>query len=204
MALAFWGDSMTNQMLLDTPTALAVFTGSGQVVFNGGFGGQNTAYVLGQFEARPWRRNWVNLFWGGQNLNGTAAAEAASIHAMIDELGHDDFLVISGVNDGHSAEWQGPSGERYLKLMAYNAELAAAYPDNFLDLHGILVADGIANEDENSVLYDAPPTYYAPTDIHFDTDGYVRAATEILAKVEAMGLTTQGALNRQIARSGGR
>jgi hypothetical protein len=194
---------MTTQMCSDAAAA-AIFTSVGQVIYNGGENGGGTPVVKTNFLARPQRQNWVQVIWGGQHCGGGNPDQIQPVIDIVNAIGHGDFLVIGGVNDGHTAAWQGPSGARYIELMAFHAALQAEYPDNFLDLHGILVADGIANEDENSVLYDAPPAYFAPTDIHFNSDGYVRAAEEILAKVEAMGLTTQGALNRQIARSGGR
>lgn len=202
MALVFWGDSMTN-LMLSNANALAVFTNVGQVVFNGGVDAAPAQTLIDTFRAKPERKNWAHVFYHVHHGGGQPDQEPY-VQDMIEEVGHGDFMVVSGVNDGYAANYQGPSGERYLAMKAYNATMSARYPDKYLDLHGTLVADGLAIEDEQSILYDAPPSTYAPTDIHFNETGWVRQAQVMLAKLQSMGLLAREALDRQIARSGGR
>lgn len=203
MATVFWGDSMINGMYLDA-TAMAPYTGVDHVVYNGAVGGQDAAYLLAQFDAQPWRRHWAQVFWFGQHINGTAAAEVANVVAMVDQLDHDKFVVVSGSTDPHSATYQGPSGAQYLKVIEFNETLETLYPTKFLDLLGIMVADGVANADSQSVDYGGPPSYWCPTDIHFNSAGYVKAALEISTLQISLGHLSDAELVRQIAVTGGR
>ena len=202
-AVCFWGDSMAAGMCSNS-TCMADYISASENIYNGGFGGQDTAYIKSQFLLLSERRQWAQVFWGGQHVNGTAQAEADNVLAMIAALPHRDFIIVSGINDGHLAAQQGPGGSQYLKVMDYNAILQAAYPDNYLDLHGIMVADGIANADSQSVNYDAPPSYWQPTDVHFNTAGGTKAAQEMRSKLMALNFMGASALRTQIARCGNR
>lgn len=203
MAIALFGDSMVSGMCLNS-TAMLPYTNSAILFINPTTNtGGNADFIRTYFDAQPMRRNWAHVFWIGQHISGTAQYEADATTAMIDLLPHSQFVVVSAFSDPHVAAGQGPAGADYVKITAYNNIMRARYPTKFVDLKATMVADGVLNADSQSTLYDGAPSYWCPTDIHFNSDGSVKAALEIFNFEDALGHLNTAELRRQIAASGG-
>lgn len=200
-AHAFWGDSMTTNMLANVGTPAT--QGYVENIYNGGVGGENSSEILARWQADSTRRNWNQVIWAGQNWT-TAVQLKADIASIVAALNHSRYLIVSVINDGTTATDQGPSGARYLEKVAANADLAALYGDRFFDLRAALVAYGVGIADAQSVNYDAPPSTYQPTDIHFNADGYNDAGSRIRTKLSDLGWLSDGTARQQIGMAGGR
>lgn len=196
---AFWGDSLTNGSV----GTAATMTAAGYVenYWNGGVGGEASAAIKNRFLADRTRIHWTQVIWVGQNWDSQATT-LASIAAMIAPLSHTRYLVVSTINNGNTATEQGPAGARYLEILALNAALEALYGSRFYDLREALVADGVAEADAQSVDYDAPPSYWQPTDVHLNDDGYTEAQTLIRAKLNALGFLSEASLREAISLCG--
>ncbi|RVT93701.1 Calx-beta domain-containing protein [Sphingomonas crocodyli] len=98
------------------------------------------------------------------------------------------FLVFSILNDPTADERLGATG--YNELAALNAELAALYPNNFLDWRSALVALGGPGQpyaDATRFGFDQLPTAFQPTDVHMTDAGYAAAAQIVLSALLAKG-----------------
>lgn len=204
MALAMWGDSLTTQMLSDATGKLPIVN-SGQNYFDGGYSGQDTPVIESNRSAVLWPWKYIQVFWTGTNsyLTADIPTSIAALQRMVATVPHGLFLVMSGLNDGNAASGQGPAGSRYVYVTAYNARLAALYPNNYLDIRKALVDYGISISDANSLAYDSPPSTYQPTDVHLNTAGRTFCANAIVTKLRAMGYLSADAMRTQVAAAGG-
>lgn len=204
MAVIMYGDSMISSLAI-RPDAMAPFTNIDQVWVcpSAGTAG-NASYIKSNFfDLQTARYHWSQVIWSGHHISVGAQAEADKVSEMIDALDHDKFVVISAFTNSYITDGQGPNGALYLQAADFNAILLGRYPQNYFDLKSILVADGVANEDAQSVLYDGTPSYWAPTDVHFNDAGCAKAALELFAFQESLGHFTAAEMRRQILASGG-
>jgi hypothetical protein len=202
MAFVIWGDSLTTQMLTDA-TAIVPFQAVAQNFFVGYSTASDTPVIKAFKATIPQLDPWVHMFWGGQHIDVDVATTLQAEVDMVNTVTHGKFIVISGINDGNAAAGRGPSGATYLKLVDFNAQLRVLYPSNYLDLREQLVAYGVSIADANSVSYDAPPSTYQPTDVHFNTTGRTFCANAIVTKMRSMGYLDRSFLKYQAALCGG-
>lgn len=207
-ATAFWGDSLTVGFLGGSTN----FSTNGlHNAFDGGLSGDTAAQIKTRFiTTYPSHRTfdwWNHVIWAGQNH--TTEADLVNnvddiVSYITSTIGHDRFLVVSVINAGMTATDQGPAGARYLEKIGANATMAAAYGNQFLDLHGQLVDYGVSIEDAQSVDYDAPPSTYQPTDIHLTgTGGYQFVGDRIYEKLDSLGFLRRSVLDSQISHASG-
>ena len=86
----------------------------------------------------PLNKGFV-IIWAGKNNALTpdqVVADVAAIVASLPSPKH--FVVLSVTNSDMTAQWN--NGSLFKRYMAINSALAAAYPDNYLDIRSILVA----------------------------------------------------------------
>lgn len=135
--MAIWGDSLAVSLGLELGNVF-----SDRQVFNAGIAGETSAQISARHAADNRHRDWINIFWYGHNdvLNEPATAAekikrelAASIARLTP--GNNRFVVLSVVNNAET-----PRGsERYNIIMQLNRELAALYPNNFVDIRSHMV-----------------------------------------------------------------
>lgn len=180
--IALWGDSMTG---LYFPSMQQTF--SDRQIYDGGVSGETSMQIAARQTADTEHKAWISVFWYGHN-NWTKDPVKADIAASVAALapGNGAFIVMSMVN------WAG-TGERgtqeYANIMRVNSELAAAYPDNYLDIHRYLV--GLYNpnswQDAQDFQNDLPPSSLRFDEIHLNPAGCDAVAEKIKAFITAKG-----------------
>ena len=145
-----WGDSLTvgNQDGTGVTYPKVLQSLYGQVVLNEGAGGNTSTQVLTRFQAVPGFWGDISLIWSGRNNVNSPSTVASDIATMISDIpSGTPFLVLSVTNGEYLGE--GAGGATYSQIIGLNAALAASYPNNYLDIRGLLVSQyNRANPDD--------------------------------------------------------
>jgi hypothetical protein len=183
-----WGDSMTPAFALN----LQVLEPD-RVVIEQGFLGQTSTVIEANQLADTAHRNWINVFWYGHNDFRVDPASApqtikAKLAASIAHLapGNTRFVVLSVVNNAYLA----PEGtDLYWSILKLNSELAALYPDNYIDIRAWLVAhpDPGNPQDVIDAAQDVPPTSLRYDEIHLRNPGSVLVAQRVRQFIDSKG-----------------
>ncbi len=177
-----WGDSLTPPVAAN----LQLFY-SDRVLFNGGVAGETSS----QIEARELadsgaHANWINVFWYGQNNPKEPERIKADIAAGVASLstGNRRFMVVSVINKATADEVKG--GATYEVILQLNRELAALYPDNFVDARGWLISQfsQASSQDSADVASGAVPSSLRFDEIHLNNDGSVLVALKLREFIE--------------------
>ena len=180
--IACWGDSMTDLYVPHLRTACP-----DRQVYNGGVIGQTSTQIAARQTADTEHKSWISVFWYGHNnwrkdpVPGDVAASVASLAP-----GNKAFIVMSMVNWAQDGE-RGTA--EYDRIMQANAALAAAYPDNYLDIHRHLVNLYNPNswQDVQDFNNDLPPSSLRFDRIHLNGAGCDAVAAKIREFVTARG-----------------
>jgi hypothetical protein len=134
--IALWGDSM----IPGVSRAFTYLWDPPREIFDGGIAGQTSAEVAGRALADNDHRDWLTIFWMGHNNDSQPDQIKADIAACVAHLapGNNRFIVLSVLNKADGTEDKG--SPRYDTILKLNADLAAAYPDNFLDMRSFMVS----------------------------------------------------------------
>ncbi|MEO8653533.1 MAG: hypothetical protein ABI409_05360, partial [Ramlibacter sp.] len=103
-------------------------------IFNGGAGGETSTQIATRMLADTAGHNtWINVFWYGQNNRMDPAKIKSDIAASVSNLasGNTRFVVLSVVNEATPEGSRG--GVEYASIIPLNNELAALYPQNYMD-----------------------------------------------------------------------
>jgi hypothetical protein len=131
--IACWGDSLTNLYWTNLQRLYA-----NRQVFNGGVIGETSMAINARVQADFTHRDWISVFWYGHN-NFTKEPVRADVASSIATLSANNtsFIVMSMLNWATDGARGTPS---YNDIMTVNGELAAQYPDNYIDIHAYLVS----------------------------------------------------------------
>lgn len=184
-SIALWGDSLT----AGYGPPLQALEGT-RPVFNGGVIGETSTQIADRQLADAAHRDWVTVFWYGQNnlkdpatidLQRDPAQVKADIARSVAALapGNTHFLVLSVVNQDKPGERRGEPV--YQAILQLNAELAAAYPNNYFDIRAWLVAQANPNnpDDAASLQADLPARSLRWDEVHLTVDGSTAVARKI-------------------------
>lgn len=127
-------------------------------------------------------RGYVNILWTGANNPDSPAATARDMQSMVDWLtGDERYLVISNT-------YPNPKGG------AINTLLAAAHPDNYLDLRSYLINEALADAgitptgtDLTDISAGNVPTSLRIDSLHFTQTAYNLIGQFIAAEIEDRG-----------------
>jgi hypothetical protein len=179
-----WGDSLTGPFAAN----LGILYTDRQVVSES-FVGQTSTTIANNQSQDTSHLNWINVFWYGQNNPSDPATIKADIARSIAHLapGNNHFVVLDVVNKAIPEEEKG--GAVYAMIVQLNAELAALYPNNFIDIRGILVAHADPSNpgDLQDQQMDVVPRSLRFDDIHLDNDGSVIVAQRVAQFIAAKG-----------------
>jgi lysophospholipase L1-like esterase len=191
--IAAWGDSHTSG-LPDRPDvpgfavklrALA----TGRQVFDGGVAGQTSTQIADRQVQDTAHDDWVTVLWYGGNNETQADRIKADLARSIASLapGNDRFIVMAVVNS--SAPWERRGTPDYQTIVQLDADLAAAYPQNFLDIRSFLVSQFDPNSaiDVADHADDIPPTSLRADGVHLNHAGYEAVARRVWAFIQAKG-----------------
>jgi lysophospholipase L1-like esterase len=181
--IALWGDSMIPgvarafQYIWDRP------------VYDGGVGGETSTQIAARQRADTGHRDWISIFWYGHNNQDDAAQIKADIAASVAHLapGNNRFIVLSVVNEANGRESRG-SGT-YQTIVQLNSELAAAYPQNYLDIRSYMVGQYDASNPQQLADFqnDLPSSSLRFDGIHLSGYGSEVVARKIREFIEAKG-----------------
>ena len=181
--IACWGDSLTPAFALN----LQVLVPS-RTVFDGGFLGQTSAFILQQQLADTSMTTWINVLWMGHNNITDPAGIKSDIAAAIAHLapGSRRFIVLSLLNNAYTA----PKGtDAYVRDLKLDADLAALYPDNYIDVRSMLVAAYDPNNPQDVIDFqnDVVPSSLRYDDIHLRNEASVLVAQRVKQFIDAKG-----------------
>jgi len=181
--IALWGDSMV-------PGVARAFqyVDPARQIYDGGIPGETSIQIAARQLADSAHTNWINVFWYGHN-NPTAAAQIkADIAASVAHLasGNTSFIVMSVVNQD-PREVRGTPG--YQILIDLNNELAATYPQNYLDIRAFLVQQSNPGDwqEAQDLQEDVPASSLRFDAIHLNGHGSEMVARRIKEYLEAKG-----------------
>lgn len=179
--IAAWGDSLTygNQDGTGTtyPSVLAQLTT--RSVYNGGVSGESSTQIAARMLDDTSRYGDLTIIWAGRNNSEDESAvlgDIASMVAVLPEPKH--FLVLSILNACYEGNIESTA---YSQIIALNQALQAAYPNNYLDIRSLLVAqyDPSSPEDVFDHSIDVPPTSLRFDNLHLNAAGYTFVAGQI-------------------------
>lgn len=192
-SIALWGDSLT----AGYGPQLQALLGS-RIVFNGGVTGETSTQIADREVADTAHRDWVTVFWYGQNnlkdpatidLQRDPAQVKADIARSVAALapGNTHFLVLSVVNQDKPGERKGEPV--YDAILQLNAELAAAYPNNYFDIRSWMVSQADPNnpDDVASLQADLPARSLRWDEVHLTLDGYLAVARKVIEVLASRG-----------------
>ncbi len=155
--VAAWGDSLTNGLdQTPYPTQLSTLVTPTRSVYNGGVASDTSSQILTRVLAGTTPTARVNVIWAGRNNFNAPATVLSDIAAMV--ATNSRFIILSILNEDVINEWNG--AVNYLAITSLNNSLAAAYPNNYIDIRSILVANynPAVPEDVIDFGHDVPPS----------------------------------------------
>ncbi len=186
-----WGDSHTAGLPGDPrvpgyASALAALL-PGRSVDDRGIAGQTSTQIADRQVADAGSRDAVTIFWYGGNNQWDPDRIRADIARSVAALapGNRRFLVLSVLNQ---------AGERrgswtYDGIVRLNGQLAADYPQNYLDVRSTLVqaADAGDAQDQADRADDTPPASLRADGAHLNAPGYALVARLVREALAARG-----------------
>lgn len=129
------------------------------------------------------RESRINVFWMGQNNFYDPVQVQDDIAKCVTFLASQRFIVLSILN----AENEDIGTAAYNTIIQLNAELARAYPNNYIDIRKILVDSfNPANpQDVRDYNNDTPPASLRNDNEHLNDAGYRIVAREVAAFIAA-------------------
>jgi hypothetical protein len=165
---------------------------SGRTVFDGSGIAEVSGQVAARANANMNTRSWIAVIWCGHNdiELGTPGQVVPNIASIVNTLAPADgnrFIVVSLDNAATARGIRG--GADYNTVMQINAQLQAAYPNNYLDMRGALVAhyDPSNPQDVADHNNDVPPSSLRYDEIHLAQPGSAYAAQLIRDFIVAKG-----------------
>lgn len=188
MAIQTWGDSLTEgsgvggtNSASNYPNQLGLYTGFR--VANGGVGGETSTQILTRQTAssNTWSR--PTIIWAGRNNYSFPTTVLADIASMVTNLwsqgNTNRYLVMSILNGSFAGEQRGGAG--YAVITNLNAQLAALYGSNYIDVRSYLVSryNPAIPQDVTDYNNDIPPSSLRYDTLHLNTNGYAAVAAYI-------------------------
>ena len=153
----------------------------GRTVFDGGVVAQSSPQVRGRMVADTGRHNWISVFWFGHNNTSSPAQVKADIAACISAMspGNSRFIVMSLLNEALPTQLKGTA--EYQNRIQINNDLAALYPQNYLDIRSYLVSlyNPALPQDVTDHNNDVMPSSLRHDSGHLNNDGSVAVARRV-------------------------
>jgi lysophospholipase L1-like esterase len=183
--IAAWGDSLTPAYARE----LAILYPGRQVYDGGVIGETSTEIAARQLADTSEHRTWINIFWYGHNNIKDPARIKADIAGSVAALapGNTRFLVLSVVNEATPEASRG--GPEYATVMQLNSELAATYPQNYLDIRTFLVSqyDPSSAQDRIDFGNDVVASSLRFDKIHLNYPGQQLVGRKVKEAIDARG-----------------
>lgn len=185
--LSCWGDSLTSGTG-GSPYPLQMYPlgAANRAIYNGGVGGEDSTQVLTRFVASTRRADQVTAIWVGNHgtdyTNPTLCL--SNINAMIAHLTTSKFVILTALND--NTQTIGTTG--YNQIIALNALITSAFPDNSFDIRAYLLTQGNGGAPDNAdIANGVVPTSLRSDSLHLNTSGYAKVAAQVQAFITGKG-----------------
>jgi hypothetical protein len=187
--IAIWGDSLANRLAQDLRNS------TGREVYNGAVEAEVSTATTSRFLSDSLHRGSVTIFWlGTANRLYTAyqnhvaeqvVSDVSAAVACMRASGNERFLVLSTLNDAQ--EVRGSGG--HARTIAVNESIAAAFPENYLDVRGFLISlyDSTSEVDRANVAVDVLPESIRADLIHLRQSANAAVASMLRQAIEARG-----------------
>ncbi|MEK6744295.1 MAG: SGNH/GDSL hydrolase family protein [Nitrospirota bacterium] len=195
---AAWGDSLTNGAGGNGTTYPAVLSSlfGYRNVHNNNNAGGTSVDIRARFEADiAVHAGDFTIIWAGRNNYTDPTQVKADIAAMVAALPSPRRFLVMSVLNGNYAGSEYLGFANYNLIIALNNDLAALYPDNYLDIRAHLVSlyDPGTPQDVTDFGNDIPPSTLRSDAIHLNAAGYTavgnRVHTWIAANDAGLGRT---------------
>jgi len=171
--------------LLGTPGKLAYASTGGHVFVRDTEGSSVTVPPDSPFLVDDYRRD-INVFWAGRNDVNTerTGMTVSNIEQMAAHVGHERFMVLAILNGAG----EGRGTAKYDTVVALNRQLAARFPNNFVDVRAALVASANASvADQADRSADIVPGSLRVDNQHLSAGGYRIVAQQVAGFVRRRG-----------------
>ena len=187
--IAAWGDSLTaGTGGTPYPSQLSSILNN-RLIYNGGVSGNTSSQIKARMLAASDKYSYTAIIWAGRNDYSVPATVKANIAAMVAALGHNRYIILSVLNG--TAE---PSGNpNYDTLIQLNTDLAALYPNNYVDIRAYLVSQYDPGNPQDVIDFgnDVPPSSLRSDTLHLNTAGYLKVAERLNTALLAMANSSQ-------------
>ncbi len=196
LPIFFWGDSQSSDQGAGgsnrpVPWPATIGANLGRLAWNGGVQGETANQIRARMVSEKFGAKGTTVIWAGRNdMPANPASVKSSIAAMVANLETTRFVIIGQVNGDYTTEYAGQSG--YAAIVQLNADLAALYPNNFLDIRTTLVAQGAPGApfaDPPYYARDCPPApgILLPGEVHFSDAGSALIGQTVQAFITSKG-----------------
>jgi hypothetical protein len=150
-----------------------------RTVYDGGVSGQTSTQIAARHTADTAHRGDITVLWFGRNNVTDPSQILADVAASVAHLTTSRFLVLSVINGDYPDEILGAPGHD--QIVQLNADLAAAYPSNFLDVRAFLVSryDPANPQDVMNHAQDVPPSSVRTDAVHLSARGSLLVAQQV-------------------------
>jgi hypothetical protein len=181
--IALWGDSL----IPGISRAFTYMWTPPREIFDGGIAGQTSTEVAARATADTDHRDWIQIYWMGQNNDTDPNQIKADIAASVAHLapGNNHFIVLSVVNRADGTEDKGSAN--YNTIVQLNSDLAATYGDNFLDIRSFMVSQSDPNGQADEISSDVPSSNLRADVIHLTGSGDEVVGGKIIDFINARG-----------------
>jgi lysophospholipase L1-like esterase len=153
-------------------------------VYNGGVNGETSTQIKNRMVAATDKSGHVAIIWAGINNYTSGSTVISDIAVMVASLAEPKRYVVMSLLTGTN---QLSGSTDYTQVMTINNALAAAYPDNFLDIRGYLVSqyDSGVPQDVTDHGHDIVPSTLRFDFIHLNPTGYLLVAQSVQERLWA-------------------
>jgi lysophospholipase L1-like esterase len=177
--ICVWGDSRvvgstgTNALTRVCSVFANKFTPTRKVV-NCGIGGDTIRQQLDRILNMPQhQRDWCHIFFfGGVGQDFSASLFIGIVDRAMEFVPHDRKLLMGPTNSATPLHAKTPPGDRYQPRLDARAHVSTAYPNNWLDIHQVLMDanDGSAG-DLDDIAQEFVPRSLRGDDVHHNDAG---------------------------------
>ncbi|MGZ2449566.1 lysophospholipase L1-like esterase [Rhizobium ruizarguesonis] len=183
-----WGDSMIeNAFLAAADRWITVLAGLlNRKASNQGIGGQTSTEIATRANADVRFIDRIRIIWAGTNGPTGGSTVLGDIQSMVNYQPTTKFIILPSMNS--STEPSGSGG--YINKMSNNAAVSGAYPDNWLDVRGMIIAlqaPGGPYQDATAYGQDVITAALRTDSLHLNAAGYALVAGFVRDFIVAKG-----------------
>lgn len=171
--IAVWGDSMAYGFI---PQLRSIYPD--RSVYDGSVLSQTSTQIAARMTADTEHREWITILWYGSVNRPESETIKLDLARSVAALGQNArYVIFSAFNQ----DLDTVGTLIHTAMVQMHADLAALYPDNFIDMRRYVVDayDPNSAADRADFAKDIPPTSLRWDDIHLRDEGYLYIARRL-------------------------